>query len=126
MAFPTKLSQLCTPSYVYFIISVLGIAIAAVQNMGNSKKYNLGMFSCRVPSCLAVFIFKILYILFWTWVLNLMCKDGHSGIAWFLVLLPFIMLFTILGTIMLYQKKNDKEGYCGGKCRNRGYCPCDE
>jgi len=111
MAFPTKMSQLCTPSYVYFIISVLAIAISAVQNMGNRKKYDLGMFSCRVPNCLAIFIVKIIYILFWTWILNLMCKDGHSGIAWFLVLLPFVMLFVIMGTVMVYQKKKDKDNF---------------
>jgi hypothetical protein len=121
MGFPTKLSQLCSPSYVYFIISVLAIAIAAVQNMGNNKKYNLGMFSCRVPSCLAVFIVKIIYILFWTWILNLMCKDGHSGVAWFLVLLPFIMLFTIMGMVMIYQKKDNKEGYCGSRCQKKWF-----
>lgn len=118
MAFPTKLSQLCTPSYVYFIISALAIAISAVQNMGNRKKYTLGMFSCRVPSCISVFIVKVMYILFWTWVLNLMCKDGHSGIAWFLVLLPFVMLFVIMGMVMIYQKKNTKEGMCGKTCKN--------
>jgi hypothetical protein len=105
MAFPTKLSQLCTPSYVYFIISILAIVISAVQNMGNRNKYNLGMFSCRVPSCIAIFIVKIVYILFWTWILNLMCKDGHKGIAWFLVLLPFVLLFVIMGMVMVYQKK---------------------
>ncbi len=110
MAFPSKLSQLCTPSYVYFIISALAIVVSAIQNMGNSKKYALGMFSCRVPSCMAIFMLKIFYILFWTWVLNLMCKDGHSEIAWFLVLLPFVMLFVIMGIVMMYQKKNKKEG----------------
>lgn len=108
MAFPTKLSQLCTPSYVYFIISVLAIAISAVQNMGNRNKYTLGMFSCRVPSCVAVFVVKVVYILFWTWVLNLMCKDGHSGIAWFLVLLPFIMLFVIMGLVMMNQSQDGR------------------
>lgn len=115
MAFPSKLSQLCTPSYVYFIISVLAIAISAIQNMGNRSKYTLGMYSCRVPSCLGVFIVKIVYILFWTWILNLMCKDGHAEIAWFLVLLPFILLFVLMGAVMMYQKKNKKEGYnpCG-------------
>ena len=119
MAFPTKLSQLCTPSYVYFIISVLAIVISAIQNMGNSNKYTLGMFSCQVPSCIAVFVVKVVYILFWTWVLNLICKDGHKGIAWFLVLLPFIMLFVIMGMVMVYQKKNNKnkkEGMCGANC----------
>jgi len=108
MAFPTKLSQICTPAYVYFIISVLAIVISAIQNMGNNKRYTLGTFSCNVPSCLAVFIVKIIYILFWTWILNLICKDGHKGIAWFLVLLPFILLFVILGLAMMYQKNNKK------------------
>jgi uncharacterized membrane protein SirB2 len=40
-----------------------------------------------------------------------MCKDGEQTIAWLLVLLPFILLFVILGTVMLYQndqKKNQK------------------
>ena len=125
MAFPTKLSQLCSPSYVYFIISVLAIVVVAIQNMGNSKRYTLGMYSCHVPSCLAVFIVKIIYILFWTWILNLMCKDGHSGIAWFLVLLPFIMLFIIMGMVMMYQKKNKKEGMWGKNNRNCANCPCN-
>ena len=107
MAFPRKLSQLCTPSYVYFIISVLAMAIAAVQNMGNRGKYTLGMFSCKVPSLLLIFIVKIVYILFWTWILNLMCKDGHAGIAWFLVLVPFILLFVIMGSVMMYQKRRE-------------------
>jgi hypothetical protein len=120
MAFPNKLSELCTPSYVYFIISVLMIAMSAVQNMGNSNRYNLGMFSCRVPSCIAVFMTKVLYIFFWTWILNLMCKDGHTGIAWFLVLLPFILLFILLGLVMRYQKKNKKDGYCNKNC------PCNK
>jgi H+/Cl- antiporter ClcA len=105
MGFPTKLNQLCTPAYIYFIISVIGIVFAAIQNMGNRNKYTLGMFSCNVPSCLAVFIVKIVYVLFWTWVLNLICRNGHTGIAWFLLLLPFIMLFLLLGTAMVYQKK---------------------
>jgi hypothetical protein len=109
MAFPSKLSQLCTPAYIYFIISILMIAIAAVQNIGNSNKYNLGMFSCAVPSCLAIFIVKIIYILFWTWILNLICKDGHTGIAWLLLFLPFILLFVLLGLVMMYQKNNKKQ-----------------
>lgn len=104
MAFPTKVSQLCTPAYVYFIISVIGLAFSAIQNMGDNRKYNLGLMSCSVPNCIAIFIAKIIYILFWTWILNLICKDGHKGIAWLLVVFPFILLFIIVGSVMLYQK----------------------
>ncbi len=106
MAFPKSLNELCRPSYIYFIISFVGLIMIAIQNMGNSHIYSLGNFSCHVPSTITIFVLKLLYILFWTWILNLMCKDGHSDIAWLLVLLPFILLFVILGTVMLYQ--NDK------------------
>ena len=109
MAFPKSLAQLCTPAYIYFILSVLMIVITAFQNMGNNGRYTLGMFSCLVPSCMLVFALKIVYILFWTWVLNLMCKDGHTEIAWFLLLLPFVLLFVAVGMLMMYQRKNQKK-----------------
>jgi uncharacterized membrane protein len=48
-------------------------------------------------------------ILFWTWVLNLMCKDGHSEVAWFLVLLPFVIFFMILLMASSYLRKFEKE-----------------
>ena len=104
MAFPKKLGQLCTPSLVYFVLSVFAILISIMQNFGNNKKYNLGSYSCKVPSTILVFIVKIMYILFWTWILNLICKDGYSMIAWLLVLLPFILLFVIMGLVLLNQR----------------------
>ena len=91
MAFPRKLNELCSPAYIYFIISVISMVIIFIQNIGNSRRYCVGSFACHVPSTILVFIVKALYILFWTWVLNLMCKDGHKSIAWALVLFPFIV-----------------------------------
>lgn len=120
MAFPNKLSQLCTPSLVYFVISVIGLAMAVMQNIGNSRRYNLGSFSCQVPSCVAVFIIKIVYVLFWTWILNLMCRDGHVEIAWFLVLLPFILLAIIIGLVMANQEQDKKAKV---NSQNRTNCP---
>lgn len=97
MAFPKSLGELCLPAQIYLAISVIGIIIALFQNIGNpSDKYNLGTICCRVPNSALMFILKIILILFWTWILNLMCKDGHAEIAWFLVLLPFILLFSIM------------------------------
>lgn len=109
MAFPTKLKQLCTPSYVYFIISFIGLILSAMQNMGNNHRYSLGNFSCPVSSCLFIFAIKIVVILFWTWVLNLMCKDGHSEVAWFLVLFPFIIFFIIIMMASSYLRKVEKK-----------------
>jgi len=101
MAFPKNLKELCTPSLIYFFISMLGLAIAVIQNLGNTKSYTLGSFSCNVPSTILVFIVKLIYILFWTWILNLICRDGYSTISWFLVLFPFILSFVLLGILLL-------------------------
>jgi len=100
MAFPKKLKELCTPAFLYFSLSMTGILVSVVQNLGNSRRYDLGMLSAPVPSTFLVFVVKVIYILFWTWVLNLMCKDGHKGIAWFLVLIPFVLLFLLMGSMM--------------------------
>ena len=46
----------------------------------------------RNPLLLMLIMFKILYILFWTWILDLICKSGHKGIAWALVLAPYVLV----------------------------------
>ena len=101
MSFPRSLKELCSPAALYFILSMLSLVMILLQNLGNSNSYHVGNFSCRVPSTTIVFIVKLIYILFWTWLLNLICKDGHSGISWLLVLLPFILFFVLIGMIMI-------------------------
>ena len=95
-AFPTitNTRTLCSPAFVYFAISILGLILVIFNNLGNTHIYNLGTFSANVPSTTLIFIIKFIYILFWTW--NLICRDGHSGVAWILVLCPFIILFLIM------------------------------
>ena len=99
--FPRSLKELCTPALIYFVISIIGLLMVLFQNLGNSNSYNIGNFSFRVPSTALVFIIKFIYILFWTWVLNLICKDGHTNISWLLILLPFILLFVMTGLLMI-------------------------
>jgi hypothetical protein len=102
--FPKKLADLCTPALVYFVISVIVLLLCVLQNLGNNTRYSLGSYSCKVPSTIVVFILKVIYILFWTWILNLICKSGHKGISWLLVLLPFILMFVIIGLMMIKMK----------------------
>ena len=101
MAIPRKLSQLCRPAAFYFVISVIAYVITIMQNLGNINIFSLGVFSCKVTSTLLILLFNLVYILFWTWVLHLICKDGYTNVSWFLVLLPFIFLFVIFGVMML-------------------------
>ena len=100
-AFPKSLKELCTPAVIYFVISMVSLVMILLQNLSNSNSYNMGSFSCRVPNTAMVFVVKLSYILFWTYVLNLICKDGHTGLSWLLVLLPWILLFVIIGLLML-------------------------
>jgi hypothetical protein len=100
-AFPKSLKELCTPAVIYFVISMISLVMILLQNLGNSNSYNMGSFSCRVPNTAMVFVVKLIYVLFWTYVLNLICKDGHVGISWLLVLLPWILLFVMMGLLIL-------------------------
>lgn len=96
-----ELKNLCSPAFVYFCMSILSIFIIACQNIGNNKKYCIGMIECSVSSTLIVFVFKVLYTLLWTLILNVLCKSGFKELSWFLVLMPFILMFIILGLLFL-------------------------
>ena len=98
------LRKLCTPSYVYLVISFIALVVMLYQNVGNVDKYCLGSYTCSVSSTALIFVLKALYILFWTWVLNLMCKANATGIAWFLLLLPVIIMFVLLSAMMISQE----------------------
>ena len=71
----------------------------AFQNIGNENTYCLGIYSCDVYNTTLIFIIKIIYVLFWTWILNLICRAGAPSLAWFLVLLPFILFFVLLAML---------------------------
>jgi len=95
------LRNLCTPAYVYLVISSIALAVMFMQNIGNSTIYCLGSFSCDVSNTSMIFVIKLIYILFWTWLLNVICRGGATAFSWLLVLLPFIMLFLVLAMMML-------------------------
>jgi|TARA_B110000967_G_C18538927_1_gene389617 hypothetical protein len=97
----TGLRKLCTPSYVYLVISSVALIVMLYQNMGNVNTYCLGEYSCSVSSTAMIFIIKAVYILFWTWMLNLMCKANATNIAWLVLLLPVIIMFILIGAMMI-------------------------
>jgi hypothetical protein len=97
MGFPKSFKELCTPSYLYLAISSLALILTYVQNWRNRNHYSLGSFHCKVPNTLFMFFIKVVGILFWTYILNLICKDGNKLLSWILVLFPFVVfLFLIM------------------------------
>ena len=97
----TNLKKLCSPAFIYLVLSVVSILLIAFQNLGNSKKYCVGLYECSVSSTLMIFVLKILYTLFWTFMLNVLCKGGYKELAWFLVVLPYLLLFVLIGLLFL-------------------------
>ena len=73
------LPKICTPAMVYLAISILSTIIIILQG----------------SSAISV-IFNALFVLAWTWFLNFLCLKGHTGISWFLVILPFLFFLAAL------------------------------
>lgn len=95
------IKKLCTPAYVYLVISLIVLVVMGFQNLGNSTEYCAGSYSCAVSSTVLIFMMKLVYVAFWTWVLNLICKAGAPIVSWILVLLPLLVMFLLIGVYML-------------------------
>ena len=39
------------------------------------------------------YVVQAVLIVLWTWVLSYLCKKGFSNLSWFLVLLPWVLMF---------------------------------
>lgn len=96
---PLDIKNLCTPSMIFFIISVIGFIALVFQNLGNDKQMCVGNYNCNVGNTFLALVVNAIYILFWTWILDLICKAGYSEIAWFVLLLPIILFFVAFGAL---------------------------
>lgn len=96
----TGLKNLCAPASFYFTISMIAMVIMIIYNAGNTSTYCIGYYSCDVPSTFFIFVIKFMYILLWTWILNLICIAGVPNLSWFLVLIPFILFFVLVALLL--------------------------
>jgi predicted PurR-regulated permease PerM len=81
-------SELCTPAKIYFSLAILSIF--------------LGLFN---GIHIVMILIKLFFAFIWTYILAWLCKKGLKTLSWFLVILPFIMIFLVLFGII----KNIKE-----------------
>lgn len=89
------LKKLCMPSYIYFIFSMIILAIAVIFLFSGVNIFCEGS-GCTNGTIITMILIKFVFILFWTWLLNIICKGGASFFAWLLVLFPFILIFVSL------------------------------
>lgn len=76
-------SKLCTPAMLYLVLAAISIVIGVFQKF-------------QILSLLI----KIVFVSAWTWFLNLLCSKGYTAISWFLVILPFLLMFGVFAMAM--------------------------
>ena len=92
MSVVKNIKSLCTPAFIYFTLSILLIFITLVNSLRTKRLKNM---------LLIMIVLKLIYVVFWSWVLNLICKSGHPNISWLLVLFPFIFIFLVMLTMKI-------------------------
>ncbi len=111
----------CTPALVYLAISSIVVIGVVLQNVFNEDNNELciGAYKCTFTHKLVILIFKVFYILFWTWLLNYLCKIGLKGLSWFILLIPFLLGAVIIGAVlvlapgMVYGTKHHSKHHSG-------------
>ena len=94
------IKKLCTPAIVYLVISAITLFFLILQNGGNTHFYCAGSYECQVPNTSLILFVEFLYIAFWTFVLDSICKAGYKQFSCFLVVFPFILFFVLMGGMM--------------------------
>lgn len=101
-----RIKNLCNPALLYLVLSGISLVIMIFQNLENPNEYCVGSLKCKTDNKVGIFIMKCIYIAFWTWILDLICKSGYTKIAWFILFLPFVLFFILIGLFILLQIKN--------------------
>ena len=90
------LKDLCLPSQIYLVVSLIALVAMAFQNTGNTHLYCVGAYKCDVSvSVYIIFILKFLYVIFWTWVLNIICRAGKTNCFMDIIIYAYNIVFHI-------------------------------
>ena len=67
-------SKLCTPAFIYFVVSFVYLIINSFKNFN-----------------IMSIVFNIIIIILWSLLLNFLCSIGYSIISWLIIVLPFFL-----------------------------------
>ena len=116
---------LCKPAKLYLFLSVFILLSMIIQNLGKNNILCFGPLECYEVNKIALLLIKLLYISFWTFILQMICKGGYTNVSWALVLLPIILFGLTLVMYMLnrgvmegFNSRKDKKS-SGQQMRNR-------
>ena len=96
----STLANLCVPAMIYFWLSIFSLLVILTQNINNVTEYCVLSYSCPVESTSMVFVVKLIYILFWTWVMNFFCQKSFTAVSWALLLFPYILMIALIAVFV--------------------------
>ena len=104
--------KLCTPSKIYFFAAIILLFLSFVNDMRNKDKDKVCLGKLKCKNKPLYYLMNVLFIIFWTWVLNKLCSHGWVKLSWFLLLTPFfvlILLFFMISYMVVRMAKNMKQ-----------------
>lgn len=101
--------NLCPAAKFHLIISSIAIVVMSLTVFGTNMPHCFRSNTCNSPFSQYMFVVysvKILYIVFWTWLLNIICRKVSPSIAWLIALFPFILFFIFLSINTFFVLKS--------------------
>ena len=99
--------KLCGPAQIYLALSILTTLTICFQNIGNPNVYACGLLKTRTPIHNMIYIaLQFIYVIIWTYLLNMLCKKGLKTLSWTLLLIPYVLMFILIGLIFIILKNN--------------------
>jgi len=97
------INRLCSPAFYYLVLSIITIVTMYLYNLGDPNSYCIGRYTCNVTSVNMLYIMKVTYVIFWTWILNIMCREEYETMAWIFVIIPYLFMFIFIVSMFLYK-----------------------
>jgi hypothetical protein len=94
--------KICTPAQIYLIVSFILMVLSYFGMNAISQQITLNQANNSFLQSLnftyqkdtrTSYLVQAVFIVLWTWVLSFLCKKGFSNLSWFLVLLPWVLMF---------------------------------
>jgi hypothetical protein len=101
--------KLCTPSKIYFFIAIILLFLSFVSDLKNKDKDKVCLGKLKCKNKPLYYFMNILFIVFWTWILNKLCSYGWVKLSWFLLITPFVILvilFAMISYMVVRMAKN--------------------
>jgi hypothetical protein len=84
--------MICTPAMVYLVLAVIYILYMIFDKFSMKN-----------------IVIEVIIVGVWTWFLNFLCSKGHTGISWFLVVLPYLFIIFLIFMMGHYIDKLKNE-----------------